>query len=51
MGIRTNVSIRNIDLDELKQQINDMLDSNMPENSKAGLHNLLGEIKDQMEEN
>jgi hypothetical protein len=39
-----------VDLGELKQQINDMLDSNMPENSKAGLHNLLGEIRDQIED-
>jgi len=48
MGIRANVHIRNVDLDELKQQIKDMLESNMPETSKTGLHNLLGEIKDQI---
>ena len=35
----------------LNQQIKHMLDSNMPEQYKAGLHNLLGEIYDELEEN
>jgi hypothetical protein len=48
MGIRANVHIRNVDLDELEQQIKDLLESNVPENSKTGIHNLLGEIKDEV---
>lgn len=47
MGIRINVYVRNIDLDELKQQIKDLLLSDCKEESKIGLHNLLGEILDQ----
>lgn len=47
MGIRINVYVRNIDLDELKQQIKDLLLSDCKEESKTGLHNLLGEILDQ----
>lgn len=35
-----------IDVKLLKQQINDMLCSNTKEESKAGLHNLLGAILD-----
>jgi len=38
-----------IDLDLLKTQIKDVLESNIPEDSKTGLHNLLGEIRDQYE--
>lgn len=38
-----------IDIDELKQQIEDLLNSNIPETSKTGIHNLLGEILDQAE--
>ncbi len=38
-----------IDKDELKLQIRDLLESNIPETSKTGLHNLLGEILDQAE--
>lgn len=40
----------NVDLDYLKQQIKDVLESDMPEVSKAGVHNLLGEIRDQLED-
>ncbi|MCP3684420.1 MAG: hypothetical protein GY861_17210 [bacterium] len=36
-----------IDFHQLNKQIKDLLDSNIQESSKAGLHNLLGEIKDQ----
>jgi len=39
-----------IDLDMLKQQIKDLLESNIPEQSKSGIHNLLGNIRDQMED-
>ena len=39
-----------IDLDLLKQQIKDVLESDMPEASKEGVHSLLGEIRDQTEE-
>lgn len=39
-----------IDLDMLVQQIKDLLESNIPEASKEGLHSLLGDIRDQCEE-
>ena len=48
MRITTKIFIDKIDLDELNQQIKDLLESNIPENSKEGLHNLLGVIKDQV---
>ena len=51
MGFGESVHIINIDLDKLNQQIKDLLESNVPENSKNGLHNLLGEIKDQILDN
>jgi len=38
-----------IDTKELKKQIKDLLESNIPESSKSGLHNLLGEILDKTE--
>ena len=38
-----------IDAELLHKQIHDMLESNIPEKSKAGLHNLLGDILDQAE--
>lgn len=37
----------NIDKKQLKKQINDLLSSNISEDSKTGLHNLLGDILDQ----
>lgn len=37
----------NIDLALLKAQIDAVLESNMPEEEKTGLHNLLGDIFDQ----
>lgn len=36
-----------IDIKELKKEIDDLLFSNILEDSKTGLHNLLGEILDQ----
>jgi len=39
----------NIDTKLLKKQINHLLDSNIKESSKTGLHNLLGEILDNLE--
>ena len=33
----------------LKNQIKDLLESNIPEDSKSGLHNLLGAILDETE--
>jgi|GEM_PF-5635226 len=39
-----------IDIEDLDRQINDVLESDMPERSKTGLHNLLGEIRDQTEQ-
>ena len=36
----------NIDRNVLKKQIKDLLESNIPEDSKEGLHNLLGELLD-----
>ena len=41
--------MEDVDLELLKEQINDLLESNCKEESKAGLHNLLGEIRDQLE--
>jgi len=38
-----------IDTSALKKQIRDVLNSNIPESSKAGIHNLLGEILDKSE--
>ena len=37
-----------IDVEELNLQICDLLDSNINEKSKTGLHNLLGEIRDKL---
>lgn len=39
--------VLNIDIEELDVQIEDLLTSDMPEQSKAGLHGLLGVIYDQ----
>ena len=38
-----------IDKKLLKKQINAVLESSMPEDTKTGLHNLLGEIRDHLE--
>jgi len=35
-----------IDKEALKEQIKDLLESNIPEKSKEALHNLLGSILD-----
>lgn len=40
----------NICVTLLKKQIQDVLESNIPEDSKTGIHSLLGEILDQTEE-
>ncbi len=37
-----------IDVEELNLQICDLLDSNIREKSKEGLHNLLGRIRDKL---
>ncbi len=37
-----------IDVEELNLQIYDLLDSDIREKSKEGLHNLLGEIRDKL---
>lgn len=39
-----------VDLPQLIQQIKAVLESDMPEPEKTGLHNLLGEIRDQTED-
>jgi len=41
-----NCSLISVNLKLLDKQICDMLDSNMNEKSKTGLHNFLGEIYD-----
>lgn len=46
---KTNYNL-DIDLKELQRQIKAVLESNMPEREKTGLHNLLGEMRDMMEE-
>lgn len=38
-----------IDKKLIEKQIDDLLNSNIPEESKSGLHNLLGEILNQIE--
>ena len=38
-----------IDRELLKKQIKALLESNLDENTKSGLHNLLGEILDETE--
>ena len=38
-----------VDPDLLKGQINDLLESNIPEDSKSGLHHMLGSILDHLE--
>jgi len=38
-----------VDIKLLNKQIKDLLESNIPEESKTGLHNLLGEIRDQID--
>ena len=45
MIMSTNYNL-DIDVDELDNQISAVLKSDMPENHKAGLHNLLGCIRD-----
>ena len=37
-----------VDIDLLRKQTKDMLDSNIKEDSKTGLHHLLGEIVDEV---
>jgi len=48
-SVKVNIDMI-IDIKVLKKQINDLLESNIPEDSKTGLHNLLGEILDKCEE-
>lgn len=44
-----NIPLIEIDKKLLKMQITDLLESNIPEASKAGIHNLLGTILDALE--
>ncbi len=48
-SVKVNIDMI-IDIKALKKQINDLLESNISEDSKTGLHNLLGEILDKCEE-
>ena len=47
----TTLDIGKIDKELLEKQINALLQCNMPEEEKSGLHHLLGAIMDELEDN